>query len=115
MNPEAQPEHCGHERVCWMIRSNAGVFRSRLTPCNELENCKDDTRKIKERPRPPCEECIYQSQSAEHDAAVAKAERERVLDEVSYAICGELTDTSILSNFDCSDIRKLLNSIRGKP
>ena len=31
--------------------------------------------------RPPCEECVYQAQSADHDAKVAKAERERVLDD----------------------------------
>jgi len=33
-------------------------------------------------PRPPCEECIYQSQSAEHDAKVSKAERERVCNKI---------------------------------
>jgi hypothetical protein len=33
-------------------------------------------------PRPPCEECIYQSQSAEHDTTIAQTARDQALDEV---------------------------------
>jgi len=56
-----------------------------------LKECPEEDRKKREavkkagdRPRPPCEECIYQSQSAEHDALIAAqataAENKRVLD-----------------------------------
>ena len=39
------------------------------------------------KPRPPCEECVYQSNSAEHDARIRKEEREGVLDALEKMRC----------------------------
>ena len=57
----------------------AGVVRNHLLSA-ELEtayrNGFNDGQAGEKKPRPPCEECIYQAQAAE----IAKAEREKVLD-----------------------------------
>jgi len=65
--------------------------------CCYMRSCPLEDRKKREavkkagdRPRPPCEECIYQSQSAEHDANIGaqatKAEREDLLKDLQKFI-----------------------------
>ncbi|MCK9593574.1 MAG: hypothetical protein M0Q91_16345 [Methanoregula sp.] len=68
-------------------------------------------KEARNKPRPPCEECIYQSQSAEHDALIAAqataAENKRVLDEVYDAM---LTSDDIRG--DCMrDAIKVIKSL----
>jgi len=59
-------------------------------------------------PRPPCEECVYQAQSAGHDAKVAKAERESCV----VAIKKELNDTD--PNWKgMNKAIKIIESLRG--
>jgi len=70
--------------------------------------------KVKELPRPPCEECIYQSQSAEHDAKVAKAERKKALDEFMQAIEFRFDDTN-RGRGVVGTIRGIKESLRSKP
>jgi len=58
-------------------------------------------------PRPPCEECIYQAQSAEHDAKVAKTERERINNELDYIKHTESLQDFFVTVHLC-DVRKIV-------
>lgn len=103
--------HCDHEKVCFLFRYGSIVAFHDGTPCmrnsNGCKPCEHDTRIEPQLPRPQCEECIYQKQSADHDRAIRNA----TLD--------ELLDAFRISDEDCchepwrfEDIRKQINDYR---
>jgi len=73
------------------------------------------------KPRPPCEECVYQARSVEHDAQVAKAEREQVLESIHKrtfqmrhrASSEEVNNEAVV--LDYSAVYELLQSLRTQP
>jgi len=110
-----QPQHCDHECVCV---SYPDKYYGNSPPCDTSKGtrykCPHDTRSRPHNstPRPPCEECIYQAQSAEHDATVAKVERERFLKEILIVANGNPT----IKISDIQDIHyTYVESLRSEP
>ena len=98
----------------------AGVVRNHLLSA-ELEtayrNGFNDGQAGEKKPRPPCEECIYQAQAAE----IAKAEREKVLDEQDDRLfrVERLAYECIMNHPEskgfCSEIQTIIKSLRREP
>jgi len=98
----------------------AGVVRNHLLSA-ELEtayrNGFNDGQAGEKKPRPPCEECIYQAQAAE----IAKAEREKVLDEQDDRLfrVERLAYECIMNHPEskgfCSEIQTIIQSLRREP
>ena len=68
--------------------------------CGVFENRISEQSTHEPKPRPPCEECVYQSNSAEHDARIRHAQtlecRNIVWNKMQHNMCDKLCDKCFL-------------------
>jgi len=74
-----KPGNCKHKLP---HKYSEGCNEGSDTKCDVCSDCSSPHTPAPGKPRPPCEECVYQARSVEHDAQVAKAEREQIIKEL---------------------------------